>query len=77
VPLHAGAPGDQQLLRAASLDGVPRVACASLLVRILTPGERQVLGSYVHTGDALGRLLGYWSESVSGRVSGGGSATAG
>jgi hypothetical protein len=38
VPLHAGAPATNAPLRVSSLDGVPRVPCASLLVRIMTPG---------------------------------------
>jgi hypothetical protein len=38
VPLHAGAPPTDAPLRMTSLDDTPRVPCASLLVRIMTPG---------------------------------------
>ncbi len=38
LPLHAGMPEHGQPLRTNSLDNVPRVPCASILVRILTPG---------------------------------------
>jgi hypothetical protein len=44
VPLHAGAPPTDGPLRMSSLDDTPRVACASLLVRIMTPGEACTCG---------------------------------
>ncbi|WIA19544.1 hypothetical protein OEZ85_004153 [Tetradesmus obliquus] len=37
VPLHAGAPSSSGPLRGTSLDDIPRLPCASLLLRILTP----------------------------------------
>jgi hypothetical protein len=43
VPLHAGAPSSSGPLRGASLDDIPRLPCASLLLRILTPGGAQQL----------------------------------
>lgn len=39
LPLHAGPPKTSGPLRSTSLDGVPRVPCASLLVRLVTPGK--------------------------------------
>ena len=38
IPLQASTPPTDAPLRMSSLDDAPRLSCASLLVRIMTPG---------------------------------------